>query len=379
MTPPGLRRPCYGGGSLADVLPAVLTALGVPGERRGPTFDPTSRAVVVLVDGLGAAALREHAALAPVLTGLAAAPGSTTITTVFPSTTPIALTSFGTGLTPGEHGLTGLLLRLAGGQVVNTLANPAETDLRALQPQPTGFERAAAAGVEVTRVGPAAFDGQGLTEAALRGGRYAAAEQPDQRVTAALTAVRGSPRALVYVYFGDLDAAGHRAGCRSPAWRAELVRLDRLLDRLLDGLPPDATLVATSDHGMLDSPAGQRVDLARSPVLDQGVETLTGDLRGAQVHVRPGALDDVRAAWRATLGDGFWVAERDEAVEAGLYGPVVRDEVRARLGELLAVPLRDGALLDSRLLPPDVLGMVGLHGGLTAAEVEVPLLVHRAG
>jgi len=28
-------------------------------------------------------------------------------------------------------------------------------------------------------------------------------------------------------------------------------------------------------------------------------------------------------------------------------------------------------------MPPDVLALIGMHGGLTPAEVEVPLLVSR--
>ena len=51
--------------------------------------------------------------------------------------------------------MTGLFMRLADGRRgQHCCAMPAETDLRALQPRPTAFERAAAAGVAVTRVGP---------------------------------------------------------------------------------------------------------------------------------------------------------------------------------------------------------------------------------
>ncbi len=370
--------PRYGGGSLADVLPAALSSLGVDGERPGPALPAADRVVLLLVDGLGTLALQTHADRAPFLAGLLASEASAEITTVFPSTTPIALTSLGTGLTPGEHGITGLFVRLASGQLVNTLAMPAETDLQALQPRSTAFERAVAAGLDVTRVGPAAFDGQGLTEAALRGGRYAAAESADDRAVATLDAVRGSPRALVYAYYGDLDATGHRSGCRGEAWQEELTRVDGWAARIAAGLPAGTTLLVTSDHGMLDVPPGNRWDLASTPALDQGVTALSGDLRGSQVHVRPGSRDDVRAAWQATLGDAYWVADRDVAVDAGLYGPVVADHVRARLGDLLALAVTDHVVVDSRVLTPQLLGLVGMHGGLTPDELEVPLLVHRA-
>lgn len=377
MTPAPEARPDYGGGSLADVLPAALSALGVPGGRPGPDLPPSSRVVVLLVDGLGSAGLRDHPAEAPFLTGLLGSPHSRGITTVFPSTTPIALTSLGTGLTPGEHGLTGLFLRLADGTLVNTLAIPAQTDFRVLQPRPTAFERAVAAGLAVTRVGPKAFDGQGLTEAGLRGGVYAGAESVGERVAAVAAAVRRSERALVYVYFGELDATAHRAGAASDAWRAELTHVDRFVEQLASALPAGTTLLVTSDHGMLDVPYENRWDLATSPALDDGVAAISGDLRGVQVHVRPGAAADVLTAWRETLDGAFWVVPRDEAVDAGLYGPVVADAVRARLGDLLALAVRDHVLVDSRWQPPAILALLGMHGGLSEAELAVPLLVHE--
>ena len=378
MTPPPFALPDHGGGSLSDVLPAALTALGRPGERPGPDLPPCDRIVVALIDGLGWSALLAHPNEAPFLTSLLATPWSRRITTVFPSTTPIALTSLGTGLTPGEHGITGLLLRLPTGQLVNTLAIPAETDLRALQPRPTVFERVSGDGVAVTVVGPKIFDGNGLSLAGLRGGFYAAAESPGERVAATAAAVRRGDCALTYVYYGELDATGHRLGCSGKAWRAELTHVDRLVQQLAAALPAGAVLAVTADHGMLDIPVANRWDVATTPALDAGVEAVSGDLRGAQVHARPGAGADVLESWRETLGDAFWVVPQDEAVATGLYGPAVGDDVRARLGDVLAVPVRDHWVGDSRALPPAILQLVGMHGGLSDAELGIPLLVHQA-
>ena len=69
---------------------------------------------------------------------------------------------------------------------------------------------------------------------------------------------------------------------------------------------------------------------------------------------------------------------REEAVESGLYGPVVADHVRKRIGDLVVAARDDSALVDSRFLPPVMLGLVGLHGSLTQDELVVPLLVSQA-
>lgn len=375
---PPLPVPDYGGGSLADLLPAVAAGLGVPGEPALLDLATGRQVCVLLVDGLGWNALRAEPEVTPFLTSLLTAPGSRVLTSVFPTTTPIALTSLGTGLPPGEHGILGLFLRLATGQLVNTLARPAETDLRALQPLPTVFERAVEAGVVVARVGPAAFDGNGLTEAGLRGGLYLGAESVGERVAAAAAAVRSGERSLTYVYLGDLDSTGHRHGCAGEAWRQELAHVDRVAEQLAAALPPGATLLVTSDHGMVDVPPDRRWDVATTPALQDGVEVVAGDLRGAHVHTLDGARDDVLAAWRATLGAEFWVGTRDDAIGAGLYGPVVSDSARPRIGDVVAAALGVSAVLDSRTVPPTVRVLLGLHGSVTDDELLVPLLVHTA-
>jgi len=367
--------PDFGGGSLADVLPAVLVGLGVPGGSDALAVPTTARVCLVLVDGLGWNALQAHAADAPFLTSLLAEPGSRSITSVFPTTTPIALTSLGTGLSPGQHGIVGLLLRLAeSGRVINTLAMPSEVDLRALQPRPTAFELAAADGVAVTRIGPAAFDSAGLSEAGLRGGSYVGAERVGERIAAAVSAVRRAERSLAYVYFGDLDATGHRHGCGSEAWRQELAHVDRLVEQLAHALPTGATLLVTSDHGMVDVAFEDRWDVARVPAMAAGVEVVAGDLRGVHVHASAGSAPDVLAAWQEKLAADFWVLGRDEAISTGLYGPTVADHIRTRIGDVVALARSGSAVVDTRVTPPGLLALIGLHGSVTEDELIVPLL-----
>ena len=103
--------PAYGHGTLAEVMPSAAAALDVDGftdtlgvaRHRG---DVTA-AGVLLVDGLGAELLASHPHDAPALTELAASPDSRRLTACFPATTAVSITSLGTGLTPGVHGIEG--------------------------------------------------------------------------------------------------------------------------------------------------------------------------------------------------------------------------------------------------------------------------------
>lgn len=381
--PPGRPEPPrYGAGSLSDLLPSVLTALGVPGGAAIVALPPGPRIVVLLVDGLGWQLLRDHAAAAPFLSSLVDSPSDSPLdntaplTTCFPTTTSTSLTSLGTGLPPGQHGVLGFEMWLPEiGRPLNTLRWDPEVDARLLQPAPTAFERAQQAGVSVARVGPGSFHGTGLTEASTRGGDYLGAESPGERVATAAQAARRGDRSLVYVYYGDLDATGHRSGCTSQAWLLQLAHVDRLAEQLAAALPTDATLLITADHGMLDVPPSGRIDLADRPELDAGVRLLTGEPRVAYVHAEPGADHDVLSSWRDTLGSQAWVLSRDEAIAAGWFGPVVHPRFHARIGDVVLAAREPIAIFDSRR-HAEFRSLIGMHGSLTEAELVVPLLRH---
>jgi hypothetical protein len=372
----------YDGRSLSGLLPSVLEALGVPGCDAPLGLEPTSRACVFLVDGLGLAQLLDHAEHAPYLSGLVADadPGRAALSAGFPATTATSMGSLGTGLPPGSHGLLGYELAIPGSdRVLNALRWDLDAvDPLAWQPRRTVFERAADAGVATTRIGPAFFERSGLTVAAMRGGTFLPAESEGERIAAAVDALRTGDRAFVYAYYGDLDATGHRTGVGSRAWRLQLELVDRMVAQLAERLPRGATLLVTADHGMVDVPADKRFDLALDHGLADGVRVLAGEARARYVHTRDGATDDVLAAWRERLGDVMWVLSREEAVAAGWFGPQVPERSLARIGDVVAAARAPVAVVDSARERPELLRLVGLHGSLTESELTVPLLEVRA-
>ncbi|MBV8965781.1 MAG: alkaline phosphatase family protein, partial [Mycobacteriaceae bacterium] len=109
-----LPQPDPGTPQLADVVPSVLTAMGVPGfDARIPLPGDLFGACVLLIDGLGAELLDTYAADAPVLAGL----GGRVLQVGFPATTVAGLAALGTGCRSGLHGLVGYSFRLPGAGV----------------------------------------------------------------------------------------------------------------------------------------------------------------------------------------------------------------------------------------------------------------------
>ena len=374
-----LPVPAYGRAALSDLMPSVLAALGVPGEPNTLGLPALSRCVVLLVDGLGAELLARHPEEAPFLSSLT----GRRLTAGFPSTTATSLASFGTGLTPAQHGLTGYTSWVQ--EIDEPVAwltwtsQDGQRDLRErlvpehAQPAPTVFERAARDGVDVTVAAPAAFRGSGLTRAVLRGGRYRGSVTPGDAIAHAVHASRSGTRSLVYCYTPDLDLTGHVRGVASAAWCSQLRLVDRFAEELASRLPRDTTLLVTADHGMVDVAKTAQVDVDDSPELTAGVRALTGEPRARHLHCLPGAADDVLAAWQGALNGRMWVGRGADALSAGLLGPLVTDVSRSRVGDVVAVATSPVAVVRSHV-EPMLTRLVGHHGALTADELLVPLL-----
>jgi len=369
-----LHAPPYDAGTLAAVLPAVAASLGSDRYAGQHPFalTPARRAVVVLVDGLGYELLRQRSGHAPFLRSHL--PAANRIECGFPTTTATSMGTFGTGLPPGAHGLVGYEVLVPGeDRMLNELSWENGPNPFLWQPAPTVFEQVHAEGIDVTRVGPGFFDGSGLTNAALRGGRFAAGRELDARVEASLQAARATPRALVYLYWGDLDKVGHVFGCTSWEWGDELESIDRALASLAERVPSDTAVYVTADHGMVDAPHALRVDLAHDPELLSGVRHVGGEPRSLQLYCEPGAGGDVLATWQQRMGTRAWVASRDEVIEEGWFGPV-REEVVPRIGEVLALMKDNFAVVHSGRTRPEILALRGLHGSVTADERAIPLV-----
>ncbi len=367
-------------GSICDVLPAAAALLGAPGATDrldlSESVGAKDRVGVVLVDGLGWHLLPELAATAPLLASVLAGEVGrlTELACTFPSTTPSSLVSLGTGARPGEHGILGFTLNVPGtDRVLTHIVWRDDPPHAEWQPLPTWFGRLERAGIAARAVLPAPFIGSGLTDAAYGGARFRPTRPTDDYAAVLAGELTAAP-GLAFGYTADLDTAAHLFGIGSQQWHEAAARVDALLTRLVEALPPDAALLVTADHGGLNVPPDARVDLDADPRLGAGIRVVAGEPRVRYLHTEQGAAADVRAAWSEALDGRADVYTREQAVATGMFGPVSPAHL-PRIGDVVVVCTDDTAVLATAHEPPETARLIGFHGGPTPAEMAIPLIV----
>jgi hypothetical protein len=365
-----MKGPDYPQGTLADVLTGCFQALGVPGlpDRLdlAASLSGARRVMVLLVDGMGWEQLPAGVA------GLPRRP----ITCGFPSTTPTSLVSLATGALPGAHGVLAFTTRVPGtDRVLNHTVWTDDPVPGEWQPVAPLYVRAVAHGLDVTVVNRPEYVGSGLTTVTTQGARYEPAAGPDL-ADAMLRSLKRSQ--LVYGYTPELDKAGHGYGLTSPEWHAAASDVDSLVARLVEGLPADAALVITADHGQLDVPPDRRIDIDSDPELSAGVWLFAGEPRVRYLHTAPGAAADVLAAWRERAGHAAWIGSREEAIATGWYGPFTQSYAE-RIGDVVVVCRDDWAVLGTQRERASIATLIAMHGSLTDVEMRIPLVVVRGG
>ena len=280
--------PDYGEGTLSDLANSLLASLGV-GDAPNPLgLAPTRRACLLIVDGLGWELLRAHQAAAPFLSELTFT--GRALTAGFPATTVTSLSSLGTGLPPGRHGMLGYQVAVPGqDRLLNGLRWDEQVDPVSWQPAPTIYQRAAAADIAAFRVAARGLEKTGFSLAAMRGATYRPADSMGALVAQASWALADSDRALVTVYHADLDGTGHVFGSQSEAWSYQLAHVDKLAEQLASSLPAGTALYVTADHGMVDAAPDDKIDVDLVPGLRDGVALLGGEPRARHVYTVPGA------------------------------------------------------------------------------------------
>lgn len=368
MNPPGP--------SLADVLPSCLDT--VLGRTSSLALPPVDKAVVLLVDGLGASVLKARVGHARTMAS--ALSKKATLRAGFPTTTAANIATLTTGVPPAVHGLVGYtVLDPANNRIVNQLSGWDELMVpEDWQRSPTVFQLAAESSVPSFAVGPERYRDSGFTRAVLRGAEYRSGTTIADRFAAARDVLDQNAQALVYLYVPELDQAAHAHGWQSDRWTHRLEETDAELASFVATLGKREGLLLTADHGVLDIPQHAHVLFGDDRALVDGVRFVAGEPRCLQLHFAPDApsavREAVREAWKAEEGHRAQVVTREEAIAAGWFGGAADDRVAPRIGDLLIAARKAIAYYDVRDANSSGRTMVGQHGSHSPEETAVPLL-----
>ena len=350
--------------SLTGVVPQLFQAL----EGRSDWFAPATSAIVLLVDGLGAANLAARAGHARFLAQ--AGTKKDVARTVFPSTTATALTALLTGASAGQHGIVGYRARVPGTDDVLNQLRGWDTD-----GLPQSWQRSPRLVAERPSfvVSKAQYAQTGFTRAIMGEAEFVGVADLTERAQRAAELAARHPGSFTYLYMTELDAAGHKHGWESDEWTTALERVDAAARSLDAALAPGTGLVVTGDHGMIDVPRHRQILLADGDPLVDGVRLIGGEPRMLHLYAEDGRAADVLRAWQDAESGRSWVMSRDEAIAAGLFGTVA-PEVRERIGDVLVAARAGVAYYDDREADKASQNMIGQHGSLTNEERIVPLL-----
>jgi len=396
--PPGAIAPDYDGLSIVALHSIVEHILGLEPsasallDEIGARLPTADRLLLLIIDGLGHRALRAFCERYPnlYLSRLAGRGVYAPITSVFPSTTVAALTTYSTGLTPQEHGMLGYRLYLRETSAITNMiklsvvgndcgdsALRAGLQLDGLLPRPTVYERLRAHGIVVHTLLPRHIAESGLSKLLYTGSSYihAAVSLPDMLTTARRILESAQGKTFLTLYWPGLDSIAHVRGPDSEAFEAEFRTIDAVLERELEGRVERTVLLVSSDHGFVRMRPEDYLSVGDVPALDGNLLLPpVGEPRASYLFLRSG---EPRHPSDRGAGDGLVIVPSRHAIDAGLFGSgTSHPEIARRTGDLLAVSTGPAGLFHPY---PDAVRLRGMHGGMTPDEMLVPLLVSSLG
>ena len=123
---------------------------------------------------------------------------------------------------------------------------------------------------------------------------------------------------------------------------------------------------------MVDTSTG-RFDIDSNRLMGAGTTAIAGEARVRHMYTEPGAADDMLSTWKTVLGDRATILRRDDAIDAGWFGPTVH---RVRIGDIVAAARGTTAMIRTVAEPLEAT-LIGQHGAWDSAEQLVPAIVIR--
>jgi hypothetical protein len=307
------------------------------------------------------------------------------LSSVFPTTTATAITSYFTGVAPQQHGITGWFTYFRELGAVATIL--------------PFIPRFGGAGLSGAGISPAQLIGRESLLNSLdvpchvllpgylldssysrtlsgRGRRHGCGSLADMfSRLEALTQEQGS--SLIIAYWPELDSLAHEHGIAGDRPAEHFLELDRgCRDTLTRIAGRGAAVIVSSDHGLIDTDPEHTVSLDDHPELAAALTLpLCGEPRCAYCYVRSDRREDFEGYIAERLGHACELKKSGELIDQGYFGTGTPwPRFTERIGEYVLL-MKEHYVIRDRLLTEKNYCQKGVHGGLSAEELYVPLIM----
>lgn len=388
------RKPLYDSYCFYQIpktIPSLFVnqSQGLPKEALSD--GPFDQVVLLFIDAFGWSFFDHYKSSLPFLKRAEKEAICSKLTSMFPSTTAAHVTCIHTGLAPNESGLyewflyepklneiiAPLPFQYAGERAVETLP----LDPKQLYPQRNLYHHLGEMGITSHTFQPKAIASSTCSKSLLAGSTIHGYQRPQEGLESLLGVLKKDT--FAYFYYGDVDAVGHRKGIGSQAFQKEIEKIFTYIEAFFQKLPPKTALLITADHGM-----GQ-VFPKQTYYLNQKVPNIekylrfgarnkplvpAGSCRDFFLHVNDESLHELQEILTHYLEGRAEVWLTETLMKEGLFGThPPSDHFLKRVGNLAILPYEKEGIWWFEKGRFDQT-FHGAHGGLSAEEMEIPLL-----
>jgi hypothetical protein len=185
----------------------------------------------------------------------------------------------------------------------------------------------------------------------------------------------------VYGYYPNPDTLMHEYGNENKKIFKEFKRIDREFKNFLKKIEgTNSIVIITADHGLITVPKKKWIDTHKYPKLNNFLRIpLCGEGRLAYAYIKPGKEKEFKNFINKNLNFCCSILKSEDAVERGLFGKgKPHPELKNRIGDYILIMKENYGIKDF-LVDSDCDDQnLGRHGGVSAEEMFVPLIVVKA-
>lgn len=358
--------------------------------------------VLFFIDGFGWHFFEKFKDRSPFLSQIERKGIVSKLTSQFPSTTAPHVTCINTGLTTSESGIyewfyyeplvdrviTPLLFSYAGDHVSGTLKESG-ISFEKFYPTHTIYEKLNSDGIISYVMQNTAISHSPYSMAMLRG----SFSLPYTSINGALKTLkdlinqRVRNKRYIFLYFGDIDSAGHRHGIHSHQFEDAITSFWKQMEGMFcESLQLNERKIAcliTADHGMVDINPKKTFYLNQEfPEIERFLKqnkkgeliVPAGSCRDFFLHIQDDRLLESHEIVQEILQEKAKVVFTEDLIRNNFFGATSPSEdFLKRVGNLVILP-REGECVWWYKKHRFEQHFFGAHGGLTKHEMEIPFL-----